>query len=355
MQTSRAEGSLWPVSGEAATIERLLRRWLDEPAGRPLWVRTSGTTGEPKDVALSAAAIRASAVATLARIGGRGQWLLALPAQHVAGLQVLTRSVLAGTSPVVLADHDGLAAATAALTGERRYLAAVPTQLQRWMAAETDLAALRDFHAVLLGGAATPCDLVEGARAAGVAVVTTYGMSETCGGCVYDGVALDGVAVGLGAGGEISLAGPVLFDGYVDEPHLTAEVLWDGWLHTPDLGRLTGDGRLEVLGRADDVVISGGVNVSLPAVENRLTAMPGIEHCAVVGLPDPEWGTWVVAVLVPAATGSAPTLEAVRDFVSGVHPRSWAPRGLVVRDSLPLLESGKTDRQTLLGELDARR
>jgi len=354
--------SLRPVAGGTDDIERLLDVFLaaDDPA--PLVVETSGSSGQAKQVALSARALRASAAATLARLGGAGQWVLALPAHYVAGLQVLTRSVLAGTTAVRLSDHDGLASAVNALAADRRYLAAVPTQLHRWLAAADadSLAALASLDAVLLGGGAASPVLLARARERGVRVVTTYGMSETSGGCVYDGVALDGVAVALGARGELRLAGPVLFDGYVGQPELTATVLRDGWLHTPDLGRFDADGRLVVLGRSDDVVVSGGVNVALPAVEARLQAMPGIGTVAVAARPDPEWGASIVAVLTGAgstngpATGTAvPSLAAVRDFVADEHPRSWAPRELVVVDALPMLASGKVDRQQLSALLDS--
>jgi o-succinylbenzoate---CoA ligase len=257
------------------------------------------------------------------------------------------RSHLAGVSPVVLSEHRSLSKATDALAGDRRYLAAVPTQLYRWMSAPPDVEALRLYDCVLVGGGAADPELVERARDAGVAVVTTYGMSETCGGCVYDGVALDAVAVALGADGRIRLSGPVLFDGYVGDPELTSEVLRDGWLHTPDLGRFDHDGRLEVLGRADDVVTSGGVSISVAAVERTIAAMADVATCAVVAEPDAEWGSRLVAFVVPVAGATAPTLAQVRDVVGAAHPRTWAPRELVVRDGLPLLVSGKIDRRSL--------
>ena len=171
---------------------------------------------------------------------------------------------------------------------------------------------------------------------------------------MYDGVALDRVAVALGAAGHIRLTGPMLFDGYVARPELTASVLRDGWLHTPDLGRFDDDGRLEVIGRGDEVVVSGGVNIALPAVEERLELMPELAHVALTSRPDPEWGASVVAVvsaLTPAA--ATPSLGAVRDFVAAVLPRSWAPRELVVVDALPMLPSGKVDRSRLPTLLDS--
>jgi O-succinylbenzoic acid--CoA ligase len=326
-------------------------------------IGTSGSTGAPKGVELSAAALEHSARASLSRVGARpgDRWLCCLPASHVAGLQVLVRSLVSGTDPVVAP-----AATAAVLAGSGcAHVSLVPTQLIRLLDENASggdkndgdkndgdkngdgAAALAGFGSVLVGGAAAGAAVLERARAAGVAVRTTYGMSETCGGCVYDGVTLDGVSVKVGADGVIRLSGPVLFDGYVGDPELTARVLRDGWLRTPDLGRLRPDGRLDVIGRADDVTVSGGVNIALPAVERRIQAMAEVAQCAVVATPDPEWGHRVVAHVVPAPGALAPSLGAVRDFVAVVHPRSWAPRELVVEDRLPLLESGKIDRAKL--------
>lgn len=343
--------SLRPIAGDPADVERLVTDWLAEDRPAALTVRTSGSTGAPKDVALSAAAVRASAVATLDRLGGPGQWVLALPVHYVAGLQVVVRSVLAGTSPVVLDDCADLGAAAGRLGPGRRYVALVPTQLHRMLASAASTRALAGFDAVLLGGAAADGALLAAARAAGVHVVTTYGMSETSGGCVYDGRPLDGVEVRLGSRGRVLLSGPVLFDGYVGQPALTAEVLRDGWLHTPDIGRLDSGGRLEVLGRLDDTVVSGGTNVPLGAVEARVRAHPAVAGAAVVGLPDVEWGSRVVAYVVAADRRHPPTTEQVRDFVSAIHPRAWAPREVRLLDRLPLLASGKVDRQALTREM----
>ncbi len=332
--------SLWPVSGAAAEILDLLRTWDAAPDPRPLVIETSGSTGTPKRVVLSRAAMRASAGATLRRLGGPGQWLLNLPASYVAGVQVLFRSVLAGTEPVV---QDGaFAAAAAAMTGARRYVSLVPTQLGRMLATEADATALRGFDTVLVGGARIDPALREAAAAAGVTVVATYGMSETCGGCVYDGVPLDGVRVRVGSDGRVRIAGPVLFDGYDGRPAETAQVLRDGWFLTQDLGRLDDDGRLSVLGRVDDMVISGGVNVPTPAVAARLREHPAVRAVEVVGVPDPDWGQRVAAVVVGDLG-----LEEAREWVAAAHPRSWAPRDVVPVAELPLLANGKVDRRAV--------
>lgn len=328
------------MRGTAAEVLDLLREWdaaLDEP--EPLVVETSGTTGEPKRVALSRSAMRASADATLRRLGGPGQWLLNLPPTYVAGLQVLFRSVRAGTEPVV---DDDVRTGAAAMTAQRRYVSLVPTQLHRLLDDPSAVAALRTFSTVLVGGAAVPASLRGRAADAGITVVATYGMSETCGGCVYDGMPLDGVAVVVGSDGRIRIGGPVLFDGYAGRPDLTSQVLADGWFTTADLGRLDHDGRLQVLGRVDDVIVSGGVNVPGPAVAARLREHPAVRVAEVVGVPDDEWGQRVVACVVGELS-----LPEARDWVGAEHPRSWAPRELVVLDAVPLLPNGKTDRRAL--------
>jgi O-succinylbenzoic acid--CoA ligase len=325
--------SLRPVAGTAAEILALLRDWdaADDPA--PLSVETSGSTGTPKRVLLSRSAMRASADATHARLGGPGQWLLNLPPAYVAGLQVLFRSVRAGTEPVVQA--GSFEDAAAAMTGPRRYVSLVPTQLLRLL----DGDALPGFDTVLVGGARLDPALRARALGAGVRVVATYGTSETCGGCVYDGRPLDGVAVKIGADARVRIGGPVVFTGYDGQPGLTAQAKEGDWFVTQDHGRIDHDGLLEVTGRVDDVVVSGGVNVPTPAVAARLRAHPGVRDAEVVGLPDEEWGQLVVAVLV----GDLP-LDDVRAWVAAEHPRAWAPRRVVHVDALPLLANGKVDR-----------
>lgn len=317
MSTSPA--SLQPVSGTADEIRGLLREWdaADDPP--PLVIATSGSTGEPKRVMLSRDAMRASALATIDRLGGPGTWVLNVPPTYVAGIQVLFREVVAPP----------------ALTGARRYLSLVPTQLVRGLDDES----LRDFDAVLIGGGPLDPKVRRDAEARGITIVQTYGMSETCGGCVYDGVPLDGVAIKISVEGEVLVGGTVLFDGYEGEPERTAAVLRDGWLLTNDLGRFDEDGRLQILGRVDDVIISGGVKVPPVAVERMLQAHPAVGAVQVVGVRDDEWGERVVAVL-PAAVP-------LDDLRALVEPRSWAPKQVVVVSEFPLLSNGKIDRTTL--------
>ena len=198
------------------------------------------------------------------------------------------------------------------------------------------------MDAVLLGGGPIDPDLRRRAADAGVRVVATYGSAETAGGCVYDGHPLDGVAVAVGARGRIRIGGPTLFDGYDGDPAATAEALVDGWFLTSDAGRIDEDGRLQVLGRLDDVVVSGGVNVPTPAVAARLRQHPDVVDAAVVGVPDEEWGQRVVAFVVGRLS-----LGDARAWVAEAHPRAWSPRQLVEVSELPLLANGKVDRKAL--------
>ena len=338
--------SLSPVDGSPTEIAALLGEWDAAADPGPLVIATSGSTGEPKRVALSRSALRASADATHEVLGGPGQWVLNLPPTFVAGVQVLFRSVRAGTAPVF--QEGSIATAVRSLVGERRYVSLVPTQLVRLLDEHgPDLHALTTLDAVLVGGGPLDADVRARAERGGVPVVQTYGMSETCGGCVYDGHPLPGVGVRIAADGEVELAGPVLFDGYVHadgapDVERTGRVLRDGWLRTGDLGSLDDDGRLRVTGRLDQVVVSGGLNVPGPAVERLLRAHPGVADVAVVGRPDPEWGSVVVAVVV--ASGEPPSLSSLRDLV---EPRSWAPRALVLVDELPRNDRGKLDLPAL--------
>lgn len=312
-----------------------------------LVVPTSGSTGEPKGAMLTAAALRHSAAATHDRLGGPGQWVLALPVSSIAGLTVLVRSLQARTRPQVVDLYggfsvDAFAAATDRLAGGvRHYTALVPTQLRRLLDAGVDLST---YDGVLVGGAALSPDLRDRAIAAGAPVVATYGMSETCGGCVYDGEPLDGVDVTIGADGRVSIGGPVVFAGYRLRPDLTDTALVDGRHVTQDLGRWSSDGRLEVLGRVDDVIVSGGVNVPAAMVERVLDGHPAVAVCAVLGRPDPEWGERVVAVVQPVDASLPPALDELRSFAAGRLEPAALPREVVVLGMLPVLASGKPDK-----------
>ena len=242
-----------------------------------LVVPTSGSTGEPKGAMLTAARAAALGAGDPRPARRPGQWLLALPVTHVAGLTCWCARSWPRTRPEVLDLYGGFSAsafvaATARLApAVRHYTALVPTQLRRLLDAGADLST---YDGVLVGGAALAPSLHRAAVDAGVPVVTTYGMSETCGGCVYDGEPLDGVTVRLRDDGRVELGGPVVFAGYRLRPDLTAAALVDGRHVTQDLGRWGADGRLEVLGRADDVIVSGGVNVPAALVERVCREAP---------------------------------------------------------------------------------
>ncbi|WP_116451001.1 o-succinylbenzoate--CoA ligase [Blastococcus litoris] len=316
----------------------------DEPLehGTDLVVVTSGSTGGGRGVLLPATSLEASATATHERLGGPGNWLLALPVSAIAGLQVLCRSLLAGTRAEVLATGERLADAVRRMPAGRRYTALVPTQLRRYLDEEPD--ALRAFDAVLVGGAATDAALRDRASEAGVRVVTTYGMTETAGGCVYDGRPLAGVQVRVTDG--VELTGPTLALGYRLDPGATEAAFGGGWFRTRDAGALDADGRLTVTGRLDDVVISGGVNVAPAAVEAALREHPDVADAVVFGRPDETWGQRVVAAVVPAP-GGRPDLAALRAWVAGRLGAAAAPRQLHLLDELPLLHTGKPDRRAV--------
>jgi len=344
--------SLRPVSGTPGEILALLREWDAAADPEPLVIATSGSTGRPKQVVLSRAAMRASALATQERLGGAGQWVLNLPPTYVAGVQVLYRSVVAGTEPVLF---DGSFESTTHATSGRGYVSLVPTQLIRLLrdsrdtrdrrngshGSQGELDALAELDAVLVGGGPLDPAVRSEAEQQGIRVVQTYGMSETCGGCVYDGRPLDGVEVRIEEG-QVLLRGPMLFDGYLGEPARTQRALDDGWFHTDDLGEIADDGRLRVLGRGDDVIISGGVKVPAPAVAAAISADPAVRAVEVLGVPDEEWGERVVAFVTP---NHPLTLAGLRDLV---EPRAWAPHQLVLVEEIPLLTNGKPDRVRLL-------
>ncbi|WP_349827264.1 AMP-binding protein [Brevibacterium litoralis] len=404
-----------------------------------LVVFTSGSTGAPKGVALSSRALRVSATATEEHMGGPGRWYLCLPTNHVAGVQVVLRSLQAGTTPVTAsgsftpatftADVEHLAATTAG--GVPLYTSLVPTQLVRILDDPAATQAAARFTGILLGGAAISPALLDRADASGLRIIRTYGMSETCGGCVYDGIPFAGVTVrildedgntvdsGATAGpdtaGRVHLSGPVLADGYLrveddpedpmaGPPRLIALPDVDpdtgspngfGYcapgttvrtFRTSDLGRLDSTvtpPRLEILGRADDVIITGGENVSPHHVEAlllRALEPHGIAEVLLTSVPDPQWGERLVALLRPATpavsrepgsatgegqgeiaphavstrTGKALDAGAVRRILGGELPRPHLPREVLAVDRIPSRSIGKPDRQAARRLVTAR-
>ena len=317
------------------------------PDGTAVVIATSGSSGVPKGAQLSADALLASARASLDRIGARHgtRWLCPLPTSHIAGLGVLVRSLVSGTAPVVVDRLDPAQRDLAAFGCG--YVSLVPAQLRRMLDAGAGLPA---FDAILLGGAAIPSGLLAGARAAGARVITTYGMSETCGGCVYNGLPLDDVQVRADPVGRIQVTGPVLFSGYRNRPDLTGQVLGaDGWFTTSDLGQVSPEGRLSVNGRADEMINTGGHKVAPTEIAAILETCPSVKEAAVFGEPDSHWGERVTAVVVPASFATPPRLEELRAAVRQKLPAYAAPRALLIVRAMPLLPSGKPDLATLRG------
>jgi O-succinylbenzoic acid--CoA ligase len=320
------------------------------PADTALVIPTSGSTGSPKGVRISSAALDHSAQATHRHLGGPGQWLLAMSPARIAGVSVLTRCRAGGMAPVVTAgahfDPAAFAAAAALLDRDsRRYTALVPTQLVRLLDAGTPL---DTFDAILLGGGPIPDGLVARAAGRGARVIRTYGMTETCGGCVYDGLPLPGVRLMIGTGGLIRITGPVLARGYLGPrpaaagPPGAQPGFTGAWFTSSDLGRLDSGGVLHVLGRVDDVIISGGVKVPAQSVEAVLAGHPSVAEVVVVGRPDREWGERVVAVVVPR-NGTVDRAE-LRALVTARLGGPHAPGEFVVASAIPKLPSGKVDR-----------
>lgn len=321
-----------------------------------LVVETSGSTGRPKRVVLSPAALLASAAATQSALGGVGQWLLALPTHYIAGLQVLVRSIAAEIPPLVLPPgHFDAAAFVATARDFRphtpRFTALVPTQLHRLVElAGRDAAArdtVRSFDGILVGGQATAPALLERARALGAHVVTTYGSSETSGGCVYDGFPIGTTRVAV-VDGQVELAGPTLAEGYLTDPAATdaAFRMRDGlrWYRTGDAGAVS-NGVLSVTGRLDSIIVSGGEKLSLDRVETVARALPELPDAVVVSAPDDEWGQR--SVVFSTARPDAATRAALKDALLAALGRVAARTVLTHVDAIPTLSSGKPDRVAL--------
>jgi O-succinylbenzoic acid--CoA ligase len=347
------------VPRDAAAPDRGDESWPDADStvaqSVALVIETSGSTGAPKRVALSTDALLASAAASASAMGGQGQWVLALPAHYVAGAQVLVRSIAAQTEPLIYGsghfDPESFAQLAAQLTSELRYVSLVPVQLSRLLSAAEGGArevtqVLRRFDGVLVGGQALTDGVRERAAALGMRILGTYGSSETAGGCVYDGQPI-GATVVREVDGALEIAGPTLAEGYLRDPARTAAAFHEAdgqrWYRTGDVGRVDAQGRVTVLGRADNVIISGGEKVLLDVVERAVRMLDGYEHAVVVAADDAQWGQVPVVVAERASV----TLAEVREFVAERAGRAAAPARIVLLPSLPMLSSGKPDRVAL--------
>jgi len=297
------------------------------PSYAAVAIGTSGTTGTSKEVLLTSSALISSAKASNKFIGAQSgdTWSLLLPLTHIAAVNVIIRSKELGTTPIDLRDFDGE-------YPNANYTAIVPTQLFRALNGDQRLLRhLKSTKAVLVGGAALSQTLRNQAELAGIKVVTTYGMTETCGGCVYDGVALEGIEIEI-RNGKICIRGPIL---------ASAIPLNDGWFETNDLGEFNND-ELIVIGRSDDVIISGGENLSLNAVENSLSlAFPDTQFAA-FAVEDSQWGQSLQVAVVGTISDDQITAHLERDL--GYFAK---PKGIHRMSSLPLLGIGKIDRKTL--------
>jgi O-succinylbenzoic acid--CoA ligase len=336
-----------------------------------LVIETSGSTGVPKRVALAADALVASATGSAVALGGpdahrrSSQWILALPVHYIAGVNVLLRSIVAGTRPIAAPagsfDAQAFCGLVEQLDADAGFAALVPAQLRTLVDAAETSRSMRDTLAglsgLLVGGQATPATLLDRAAALGIRVVRSYGSSETAGGCLYDGVPFPGVEPRVSEG-ELLLAGPVLAEGYLGEPDRTAAAFPETggrrWYRTGDTAELA-DGVVRVTGRADNVVISGGVNISLDRVQAVVRSVPGLAEAVIVAVPDERFGQ---ASAIVTATGSDSDhraddalLQTARDAVAEALGRPARPVRLVRLTELPLLASGKPDLVTLRSRL----
>ena len=321
-------------------------------------VNTSGSTGTPKTVMLSRGALLAAAQAANDRLGGPGSWTNPLPGWYVAGLMTRVRAMVAGMPYTEVSPHlEDLQPAQG-----RAYISLVPAQLHRALSNSEICRSLASYSAILIGGAHLDSRLRTRAEHAGLPIVTTYGMSETCGGVVYDGIPLDGVTISLIDGddhlgqwgrfflapiepertvptGRIRISTATIFEGYLGDPELTAWVRDGNSFLTNDRGRIV-DGRLQVLGRVDDVVQSGGTNVDLAEIQHLLDeAFP--HQVACFAQPDSVWGSTVVVA------SAGPDLDEIWAKLEPHLDSAAKPRGIVMVDALPRTSSGKIDRETL--------
>jgi O-succinylbenzoic acid--CoA ligase len=337
------------------------------PDGLAVVVGTSGSTGRPKLAMLTADALARSASATHQVLGGSGAWLLAMPAHHIAGLQVLLRSIAAGTAPAVVDLRGGFTAAGFAraarrlipsASAPRRYTALVPTQLGRLLDDDEGFEALRSFDGVLVGGAATPAAMVERARRSGVALRLTYGMSETGGGCVYDGSPLPVSRVHVDNDRHVVLGGDTVAHGYLADPELTADAFSTDadevrWFRTDDLGHFDDDGLLVIDGRADDVINTGGLKITPGVVEDAIARhLHEVVDVVVLGLPHPDWGEAVCAAVTLADPTAGLTARDARARLRGILPDAALPQKVIVMPAIPQRGPGKPDRAAIRTALE---
>ncbi|WKD62099.1 putative sulfoacetate--CoA ligase [Corynebacterium ciconiae DSM 44920] len=349
------ERSLLPLpAADRARAQQLARTMrVGEPIDPEvaLVMSTSGSTGTPKGALLSGENLAASAVATHNALHGPGSWVLALPAHHIAGIQVLVRSILAETTPTVLDVSRGFnLTAFASATAEARrtggddplYTALVPNQLHKALESLQGIEALRLYDAILIGGGPTTDSTRAAAKRLGISVVCTYGSSETAGGCIYDGVPIEWASVKLtGTQGRIHLGGPMVARGYRNVGAKETDAFaHPGWFSTSDCGYIS-DGVLHVTGRLDAIISSGGLKLHPEVLEQELLNIAGVDSACVTGIPDARLGQAIVA----AYSGSARVGEIIEALDH--LPRWQLPKQLLRVDALPTTGPGKVDRRAV--------
>lgn len=326
------------------------------PEETALIINTSGTSGTPKTVALSAEGLIAAANATHHRLGGPGQWLLSLPLTFIAGASILTRSLVAHTTPIVVPvehfDPETFIEGVLKMTGDRKYASVVPVQLSRLLTAcehnTSARKALASLDAILVGGQALDEKLKSTAKEHGLNIVTTYGSSETSGGCVYDGIPLEGVEIEIDpVTSEIMISAPQLALGYIDEDQRTNNIFQyrnnRRRYHTGDRGEIR-NGILEIWGRQDRTIISGGIKIDLDHMQSEIAQKMGLKDCAVVHIPDLEWGSRPVVVISQDEIENRENIHnELIEFVSSTLGKAAIPKSVVVVEKLPRTSSGKLD------------
>lgn len=365
-ETAVVVGEKTPVETPAMlrAFEKTLKNPSEETA---LVVTTSGSTGMPKQTALSSRAISASALATERFVQAKNaQWLLSLPTHYVAGAQVAARSVIAGTEPIIARNisegtsftADVFLDAAAQLTAAHTMVSFVPAQLHTLIEAADKtpevLDALRSFDGILLGGAPASKALIERAQTENLRVLRTYGSAETAGGCVYEGKPLDGVRAEIDQDSRIWLGGPTLASGYINNVERTAEHFFadqegNTWYKTDDIGSFD-QSELKVEGRSDDVLISGGIKLSPAAIVQALEEHPAVREAFVTGVSDERWGQAVCAAVSLKEPVAPEELKAlVKTRVSKVA----TPKYIELLEEFPTLSTGKPDRKRLTQLLEA--
>ena len=340
---------------------------IDDPNlfdGIDLVLASSGSSGEPHLVGLSIEALLASVKATHSVLDGPGRWILALASHHIAGAQVLMRAAATEISPQIVDCTHGfnpqdLLPAIAGATSDPElpgYLSLVPTQLATCLDAGGEvLAAMAKLHTILIGGSRLDPALRARAEEAGLTIIESFGMTETCGGCVYDGIPLPGIMVRTlewDGAERVAIAGPVLLTRYLDQDSTFHDEAGTRWFISGDTGLIDAGGRLKVMGRADDMIISGGLNIPPIRVDDALKNVPGVKDAWSVGLDDEKWGQVLSCLIVPEDMTSFPPPaqfvehwgHTIREAVANQIGRPQAPHRIIFVPEIPQLSSGKVNR-----------